>query len=53
MADPYALLGVSPSASKAEIKAAFRKKALLHHPDLCAAAGLGGAHAWPPWQLPS
>ncbi|UTC76040.1 DnaJ domain-containing protein [Treponema sp. OMZ 792] len=32
--DNYAILGVSPKASAAEIKTAFRKKAKLHHPDL-------------------
>ena len=32
--DNYALLGISPEASVAEIKTAFRKKAKLHHPDL-------------------
>jgi hypothetical protein len=30
---PHALLGVSPGASLAAIKAAFRRKALEHHPD--------------------
>jgi curved DNA-binding protein CbpA len=34
MADPYAVLGVPPGASKADIKAAFRKKAKAHHPDM-------------------
>jgi curved DNA-binding protein CbpA len=31
--DPYALLGIPRSASDKEIKSAFRKKALLLHPD--------------------
>jgi curved DNA-binding protein CbpA len=32
--DPYRVLGVSTGATKDEIKAAFRKLALVHHPDL-------------------
>lgn len=31
--DPYALLGVTATATFADLKAAFRKKALEHHPD--------------------
>jgi molecular chaperone DnaJ len=31
--DPYELLGVSRNASDAEIRAAFRRMAALHHPD--------------------
>jgi hypothetical protein len=31
--DPYALLGVDATASLEDLKVAFRKKALEHHPD--------------------
>src|SRR3989338_252014 len=31
--DYYEVLGISKSATQADIKAAFRKKALEHHPD--------------------
>jgi len=33
MADPYAILGVPRSATEAEIKGAYRRLAMLHHPD--------------------
>ncbi|MCZ7682291.1 MAG: J domain-containing protein [Sandaracinaceae bacterium] len=33
MSDPFEILGVSTSASQAELRAAFRRLALLHHPD--------------------
>jgi DnaJ domain len=32
--DPYALLGVAPGAALEEVKAAFRRQALQHHPDV-------------------
>ena len=38
MSDPYAVLGVPPTASRAEIKAAFKKRALQCHPDVHATA---------------
>ena len=33
MADPYAVLEVSPTATDAEIKAAYRRLVKQHHPD--------------------
>ncbi len=32
-ADPYAVLGVRPSAPDAEVRAAYRRLVQLHHPD--------------------
>jgi len=34
--DFYTVLGIDRRASAAEVKAAYRKKALLYHPDRCA-----------------
>ncbi len=32
--DPYAVLGVAPSASDEEVRAAYRTRSMLLHPDL-------------------
>ena len=37
--DAYRVLGISPDASNDEVKAAYRKMALKHHPDKVAALG--------------
>lgn len=37
--DAYRILGISPSATNDEMKAAYRKMALKHHPDKVAALG--------------
>lgn len=34
MTDPYAVLGVSPSATLEEVRAAYRARSMLLHPDL-------------------
>lgn len=37
--DAYKVLGIAPSATNDEVKAAYRKMALKHHPDKVAALG--------------
>ena len=39
LADAYRILGVNPSATNDEVKAAYRKMALKHHPDKVATLG--------------
>jgi DnaJ-domain-containing protein 1 len=38
--DPYAVLGISPSATRDEIKARYRKLVSQNHPDLVASMSL-------------
>jgi DnaJ-class molecular chaperone len=35
MTDPYSVLGVSPTATQAEITHAYRRHLRDHHPDMC------------------
>ena len=37
--DAYKVLGISPSATDDEVKAAYRKMALKHHPDRVSTLG--------------
>lgn len=39
LGDAYRVLGISPSATNDEVKSAYRKMALKHHPDKVAALG--------------
>ena len=39
MQDPYRTLGVSPSATDDEVKAAYRRMAMKNHPDKVATLG--------------
>jgi len=43
--DPYEVLGVQRNASQAQIKAAYRKLALMYHPDRVNGDGVAGAEA--------
>jgi curved DNA-binding protein CbpA len=42
--NPYAVLGIHPSASMKEIRTAYRKAALLYHPDKAADKGTAHEH---------
>ena len=33
MSNPYDVLGVSPSATREEVRLAYKRKAMLYHPD--------------------
>ena len=39
MADPWLVLGVPPGSSVAQIRSAYRKRALNEHPDVCKEPG--------------
>lgn len=43
--DAYAVLGVAATAADAEVKAAYRRLAALHHPDVVASAERAAATA--------
>jgi curved DNA-binding protein CbpA len=43
MTDPYAALGVSATATQAEITQAYRRKLRAHHPDVQSTAPSSGA----------
>ncbi|SRR5689334_4245979 len=43
MPDPYSVLGVSPSATRAEIAHAYRRQLRDHHPDRRAGSAHSGA----------
>ena len=39
LADAYEVLGITPEATDSEVRAAYRKLALAHHPDRVATLG--------------
>ncbi|HYB38873.1 MAG TPA: J domain-containing protein [Mycobacterium sp.] len=43
MTDPYAVLGVAPTATQAEITHAYRRQLRTHHPDSRSGASNSGA----------
>lgn len=43
MTDPYSVLGVSPTATQAEITRAYRNQLRTHHPDTRAMQSTSGA----------
>ncbi|GFG72841.1 J domain-containing protein [Mycobacterium botniense] len=43
MTDPYAVLGVAPTATQAEITRAYRRQLRAHHPDSRPSASNSGA----------